>query len=63
MLWQGCADAGAGTAGEGWSTEERSAGMQIPGPFIKACVVQCLILSVQTPMNIGIYHKCVHIAA
>lgn len=62
MLWQGCTDAGAETAGEGWSTEECSASMQIPDPFIKACVVQGLIPSVRTPMNIGIYYKCVHIA-
>lgn len=32
--------------GEGWSTEERSARMQIPDPFIKACVEQGLILGV-----------------
>lgn len=61
MLWRGCADAGAGTAGEQWSPEERSASMQIPDPFIKACVEQGVILGVRNHERI-LHLRCAYIA-
>lgn len=57
MLWLGCADAGAGTAGKGQSTEERSASMRNRRPIYQiGCVEQGLMLGVGTHKNIGIYH-------
>lgn len=57
MLWLGCADAGAGTAGKGRSTEERSASMRNRRAIYQiGCVEQGLMLGVGTHKNIGIYH-------